>query len=364
MFELTNDQRKCFALPPVLESWRKVEVKPGPYDKERTYAYLDGKRIMKVIRICEDFGRALYYEYGVDQLLSEDETKLIPKTDKGKPQNFIAPNLVKRTPLGMALSFDCGCVSVSNQDSDQCFYRSVYDGVRVNCFSEFVAWVNTWCLSTGDSELQEINAFAAKGKRYQKFKEGDFFRYRINRSLYGYGRILLDFGKMRKQNVKFWDIFMGKPLCVSVYHIATEDANLTPEQLLGRKCLPSQMIMDNIFYYGECEVIGNVPITPDEEDFPIHYGRSISLQNPDCIHYQCGREFVSLDGAKQLFGGFRNGGIGWSLNVRLSILEECIKQGSNLPYWEMIPPYEANKDLRNPKFHAELKLIREQMGIE
>lgn len=42
MFELTNEQRKCFALPPVLEGWEKVEVKASPYDDYVTYADLFG----------------------------------------------------------------------------------------------------------------------------------------------------------------------------------------------------------------------------------------------------------------------------------------------------------------------------------
>ena len=107
-----------------------------------------------------------------------------------------------------------------------------------------------WCLNTGEKELKDINEFANRTKIHQKFKEGDFFRYRINRSLFGYGRILVDYAQMRKKGIPFWDIFMGKPLCVAVYHIATTDSNLKPEQLLGKKMLPSQMIMDNIFYDG------------------------------------------------------------------------------------------------------------------
>jgi len=42
MFELTNEQRKCFALPPVLDAWKRIEVKAGPYDDYVTYAYVDG----------------------------------------------------------------------------------------------------------------------------------------------------------------------------------------------------------------------------------------------------------------------------------------------------------------------------------
>lgn len=167
---------------------------------------------------------------------------------------------------------------------------------------------------------------------------------------------------MRKSGTAFWDIFMGHPLCVAVYHIITEKANLSPEQIAGKKMLPSFMIMDNIFFYGECEIIGNLPLDETETDYPIHYGQSISMLNPNCVHYQCGKTFITLENEKALFN-FRNGGIGWNLNVELPILRECIKQDSNAPYWNMISPYRANQDVRNPKFKKELIEIKKQMGI-
>ena len=88
MFELTNEQRKCFAIPLVLDSWKRVEVKASPYDHYVTYAFLDGSKIVKVIQVSDTAGREMYKEFGVEQVLSEDGTKILPKTDKGKPQNF------------------------------------------------------------------------------------------------------------------------------------------------------------------------------------------------------------------------------------------------------------------------------------
>ena len=36
------------------------------------------------------------------------------------------------------------------------------------------------------------------------------FRFPIDRRLYGYGRVLLNYDAMRKGNIPFWDVFMGK----------------------------------------------------------------------------------------------------------------------------------------------------------
>ena len=371
MFELTNEQRKCFAIPPILDSWKKVEVKASPYDHYVTYAFLDGLKIVKVIQVSDTAGSEMYQEFGVEQTLSEDGTKILPKTDKGKPQNFTSANLAKKTPIGMSISFDSGYFAVVNNTADQCFYRSFYNAEKPETLKDFSMWVDNWCLNTGEKELKDINEFANRTKIHQKFKEGDFFRFRINRRLFGYGRILVDYAQMRKDGIQFWDVFMGKPLCVAVYHIATEDATITPEQLIRLKMLPSQMIMDNIFYYGECEIIGNMPIDPDEDNYTIHYGRSIDALKPNYLYYQSGKTYVALKGEKELdlhssdvLGGFSNKGIGWDLHIQLPILLECIKKKSNEPYWDMIPAWRANQDLRNPKFKKELKQIKKQMGLK
>ena len=371
MFELTNAQRKCFALPPVLDTWNKVDVKASPCDHYVTYAYIEGKRIVKVIQVSEKPGREMYQEYCVDQTLSKDGTKIMPKTDKGKPQNFTSANLVKKTPIGMALAFSRGYVSVVNNTSEQDFYRSAYNSEKPETLQDFSEWVDEWCRNTGEKELVEINEFAQQTKIHQKVHEGDFFRYRINRNLYGYGRILVDYAKMRKEGIPFWEIFMGKPLCVAVYHIATEDATVRPERLVGLKMLPSQMIMDNIFYYGECKIIGNIPIAPDEDNYTVHYGRSINARKANYLYYQCGKTFAALEGEKELdiykgnkYSCFRNGSIGWILRIKLPILLNCINSDSNDPYWNMMPKGYTDEDLRNPKYEKELQMVKAQMGVK
>lgn len=362
MFELSNEQRRCFGLPPVLASWKKVEVEPNPCDMYYTFAYLDGRRIVKVIQVYDEQpGQECYCEFGVDELLSEDGTTLLPKTQKGKPQNFTSTNLRKRTPVGMRLNYNRGHAALTNYTSGKAFYCSAYDDVEMDSFQSFTRWVDRWCRDMDERAQKEIDAFALQKRHPQKYREGDFFRFRINRTLYGYGRILLDFSQMRKKGIPFWDIFMGKPLCVAVYHAATENPDLSPDRLAGSMTLPPQMIMDNIFYYGECEIIGNLPLGKEPWDFPVHYGRTIRMGEQG-IRYQCGRTFLELEG-EELYPGFRNGSIGWNLDVRLIVLRECIAEHSNEPYWRMMPPFRVNQDLRNPRYRRELARIREQVGI-
>ena len=361
MFELTNEQRKYFALPPVEPHWVRVTVQPSPYDLHDTYAWLDGRRVVKVL-LFSGQPAYQYMEYSVDEQLSEDGTMLLPKTAKGKPKKFTAANLMKRTATGVTLSYYENYITLYSNVSQQDYYSSQYDDCPVHSLSDFAQWVSDWCRNTDEKALQEIHAFAAQPRKHQKFKEGDFFRFRINRTLYGYGRILLDYNKMRKDGTPNWEIFMGKPLCVGVYHIVTENPALTPEQLVGLPMLPPQMIMDNIFFYGECPIIGHRPVT-ESIDYPIHYGRSICAQDPDMVCYQCGKTYITLPGRSSHAGGFVFNGIGWSLHVRLSILQACIRENSNEPYWRMAPVGWTDGDLRAPKHRAVREAIQKKMGI-
>lgn len=171
MFELTNEQRKCFALPPVLDTWKKIKVPPESYN---TYIYLAGQRIMRVIRVNDTPGQEIYYEYSIDQLISEDGTKFLPKTAKGKPQNFTVSHLEKKTPIGMSLYFARGVVAINNNTARQSFYCSAYEDIKIESFNAFKKWIYEWCENTGNTELTEIDAFSEKTRIHQKYKEGDF----------------------------------------------------------------------------------------------------------------------------------------------------------------------------------------------
>lgn len=364
MFELTNDQRKCFGLLPVDAGWKKVVVKPSRYDDFITYAYLEGYCVRKVILINEDDPKNFRYsELEIRAKLSEDLTMLLPKTSKGKAKPFSSSNLLKYTATGMSLQYYHHYLTLYNEISCRNFYHTKYDDPKMDGLDSFKAWVEDWCRDTGEKELAEIEEFAATGRAHQKYKEGDFFRYRINRKLYGYGRILLDFDQMRKKQRPIWDIFVGKPLCVAVYHIVTERDDVTPDELIGLPMMPSHMIMDNAFFYGEYPIIGSAPLTEAEQDYPIHYGNAIHMGEKG-VCYQCGKTCIKLDDTEVLDRRFRNNGIGWYLNMNLPVLQKCIETNSNQPYWDLYSPNAVEPDLRNPKYANILRQVKTQMGVQ
>ncbi len=370
MFELNNHQRACLGLAPVEPHWELIQLIPSPYDTDQSYAYIEGTRIHKYIRVNE----TSYMEYSMNEILSDDRKYILPKTEKGKPVKLSAATLGKKTPIGMAFSWSRDYITVYNATSQQSYYRSSVEllDLSLKTMPEFLAWLDKWCTETTDADLADVAAFTARERVHQKFREGDFFRFRLDRRHWAYGRILLDFAAMRKQKIEFWDVFFGKPLVVAVYRTMTAEPLDDIEKLAGLPMLPSQFIMDNIFYYGEAEIIGNMPLTPEEEDFPINYGKSKDAREK-VLYLQCGRLYRKIKDGKPLVSPEDKGplslfdfsfcGIGWNIHVRIPILKACIRENSNRPYWEQ-PHFASNQyDLRNPKLKAEREAVFEQFGL-
>ena len=361
LFELNNHQRACLGLTPVEAHWDMIQLIPSPHDTETSYAYLEGTHVCKMIRVSE----TSYREYAMNETLSEDGRFILPKTDKGKPVKLSAATLEKKTAVGMAFSWERDYIYLGNLTSQQAYYRSFVDGpnLPLKTMPDFLAWLDKWCAETTENDLADVAAFAARPRVHQKFREGDFFRYRLDRRHWAYGRILLDFAAMRKQKIEFWDVFFGKPLVVAVYRIMTEEPMDDIEKLAGLPMLPSQLIMDNMFYYGEAEIIGNKPLRPEEEDFPINYGMSKAIHEK-ILYLQCGRLYrKKLLGTRLFEDDFSFCAIGWDTHVRISVLEACIRENSNRPYWEQPNFYYIMYDLRNPKFKTEREAVFKQFGL-
>ena len=123
MFELTNEQRKCFGLLPVESTWILTEVKAGPYDDFQTFVYIDGTVIRKCILSSND----RFVEYELCEQLSEDLKYLLPKTAKGKPALLSSSTLLRRNGFGMRLAYGKGYISLDNRTSMCTYYSSVYD---------------------------------------------------------------------------------------------------------------------------------------------------------------------------------------------------------------------------------------------
>lgn len=359
--ELTNEQRRCLGLELVDPAWERVEIlnsiKPE-CESGKMILYFDGDMIRKTISV---WGDGSYEENAVHLKTLDNRTMIAPKTKRGKPKKLNAVNVQSFRAEGVYFFYD-GHVTLANYTTQQTYFSSSFAGLAPMTEAQLQGFLKQWVLETDEAELERIQTFAMAKRRHCKFRERDFFRYKIDRTHYGYGRILLDVMKLKKSGRMFWDILMGRPLVVSVFHIITENPSVDIQELAKLKCCPSQFIMDNGFYYGEYEIVGNAPL-PEDVDYPIMYGRSISAIDRDKIMYQRGRFYneIPLEG-NALIGecDFKNNAIGWGLSLDKNILEECIREDSNMPYWVNDRRGFVN-DIRNPRYANELEKVVRQM---
>ena len=349
MFELTNNQRECFALVPVSQHWECIEAKAGPYDQFKTYLYIENETIVKCILV----GDSQYWEYELSERVSPDRKYLLPKTAKGKPVILSSSTIQKRNGVGMSLYYHNNNIHLHNDITNCFYYSNCYSDNDINTLNDFARWVEKWCNETTPADQADILRFLQQKRKRIRYKEGDVFRFKIGRRLYGYGRILLDYDKMRKNKEAFWNILMSKPLVCSVYHIATERDDVTVDELKNLQSLPSTIITDNSLFYGEYEIIGNIPIA-EHEDYPIMYGGSLDYREK-AVCYQCGKVYRKMENGEALYAGFINNMVAFKLNFTLEVLLQCIKENTNEPYWTNYHPFRVDSDLCNPKYSDKLK---------
>ena len=117
--------------------------------------------------------------------------------------------------------------------------------------------------------------------------------------------------------------------------------------------------MDNKFYYGDYDIIGNDKI-PDYIAYPIMYGKTTSKNDLDIIVFQCGKMHIEIPYERERFyGSFINNTIGFYIDEDEKLIEQCLKEKSNKPYWEK---YQNRNevDLRHPSNRSLLtKILKE-----
>ena len=356
MFQLTNDQRKCFGLAPVEDCWTLTAIKASPYDNYTTYVYIDGT----VIRKCWIIGSAHFQEMDLTLPLTDDLKYILPKTQKGKPALLSSSNLLKLGNPDMLFFYGNRSIILGSPRIRKNYFTTFHDPIPLDTMDDFIRWVEQWCSETTEADIMDIARFSAQERKHVKFREGDVFRFKISRRLYGYGRIVLDYDKMRKKKEPFWDILMTKPLVCSIYHVLTEDPHVTVEELAGLKSLPSHIVTDWDFFYGANEIIGHNSLT-GQPDYPIMYGGSLEPGDP-AIYLQCGKLFRKREGIPPLARQFVNNGVAGVVRAHRSVLEQCIREDSNDPYWNC-GLWGVRHDLRHPENRSWIPGICRQFDV-
>ena len=356
IFELTNEQRKYLGLIPVEEHWELVKFDNG------IYYYFEDDIIRKEIKVSKNY----YHESELNVKTSENRTMILPKTKRGKIKKFNYTATQSFSPFGTYFTFSTDGVIIANYTSQRTYYSETFTEKEKISLEDLKKWLDKWMKETTEEDLEEIEEFKNAKRKHCKFNEGDFFAFKLSRREWCFGRILMDVSKLRKdenfEKNKNYGLahLMGKPLIIKVYHKISDNKNIDLKELSKCLALPSQPIMDNIFYYGEAVILGNLPLKPEENDMFISVSESISGIDKNIAYLQYGLIYreISLSDYEKLIKELKIGpqtlrreGIGFVIDTYK--LKECIEAKSNSPFWEKYKKHNV-PDLKNPD-HIELK---------
>ncbi|RFZ91799.1 hypothetical protein D0C36_10115 [Mucilaginibacter conchicola] len=372
-FELSNEQRRYLGLDPVEPHWEKASLKSGPY-REEGIVYFDGDVIKRRI-ISTD---TLYNETQYNEP-TRDRIVLLPKTAKGKEKALSGSVLSSRHPLGTYCEIDNYVrVFIGNHTTQTTFYDTSWEKPQKkdaptqdinNTVVDFIS-------SSSALHLKDIEEFKNAKRKNCKFKHGDYFAFKISRTQYGFGRILVDIARLRKKielpKGHGLGFVMTLPVLVKLYAYISDKKDVDINVLQKQPSLPSDYMMDNLLLYGQFEIIGHKKLTPDDLDFPISYGRHIDAQQRSAflqwglIHKEVPSTSFSeyfyadnpfnAESQHKIINPFGFYGVG--IYPRYAELYEIQKSISNGGFdFAMYKDYRTHFDLRNPAN----KNIREEL---
>ena len=366
IFELTNEQRKYLGLIPVEEHWELVKFDNG------IYYYFEDDIIRKEIKVSKNY----YHEAELNEKTAENRTMILPKTKRGKIKKFNYTATQSFSPFGTYFTFSADGVIIANYTSQRTYYSETFTEKEKISLDNLKKWLDKWMKETTEEDLEEIEEFKNAKRKHCKFNEGDFFAFKISRREWCFGRILMDVSKLRKdenfEKNKNYGLahLMGKPLIIKVYHKISDNKNIDLKELSECLALPSQPIMDNIFYYGEAVILGNLPLKPEENDMFISVSESISGIDKNIAYLQYGLIYreIPLSDYEKLIKDLKIGaqtlrreGIGFVIDTYK--LKECIEAKSNSPFWEKYKKRNV-PDLKNPDYIELKRKIFKAFGLD
>ena len=366
IFELNNEQRKYLGLIPVEEHWELVKFDNG------IYYYFEDDTIKKEIKVSKNY----YHEAELNEKTAENRTMILPKTKRGKIKKFNYTATESFSPFGTYFTFSTDGVIIANYTTQRTYYSEIFSEKEKISLDNLKKWLDKWMKETTEEDLEEIEEFKNAKRKHCKFNEGDFFAFKISRREWCFGRILMDVSKLRKdenfEKNKNYGLahLMGKPLIIKVYHKISDNKNIDLKELSKCLALPSQPIMDNIFYYGEAVILGNLPLKPEENDMFISVSESISGIDKNIAYLQYGLIYreISLSDYEKLIKELKIGpqtlrreGIGFVIDTYK--LKECIEAKSNYPFWEKYKKRNV-PDLKNPDYIELKRKIFKSFGLD
>jgi len=379
VFELTNAQREHFGFHPVEKGWEAVILKGDKYRSD-SLLYFEGDTIKRWITSTADEYAELQYD---EQ--TKGRTLLLPKTGKGKPQKLSAAVLEKRQPFGVYLRVNTqGDLRIGNFSTQTTFYDSHWESPDDRRTAAVPEQILRFIATAPPGHREQIESFKKATRRHIKFQPGDYFSLKLNRTQFGFGRVLLDIAKIKKSGLISKEhglhIWMGQPVLIQMYAHASTSRSVLPADLEKHARVPSDVIMDNVLLYGEFEIMGHQELAEEEFEFPLAYGRSrdatrlgIVYLNWGLIHRELPLKAFSkylveedrvdpADGTPEKTSPFAYAGIGFRPHYDTIDILDAARQGAF--DYARNPTYTRKYDLRNPKNTAIRAEILKAFGLD
>ena len=170
IFELTNEQRKYLGLTPVEENWELVKF------SDDVYYYFEDDTIRKKISVKGNY----YHEAELNEKTTENRTMILPKTKSGKIKKFNFTATQSFSPFGTYFTFSTNGVIIANYTTQRTYYSESFSEKNIS-LDNLKNWLDKWIEESTEEDLKEIEEFKNAKRKHCKFKEGDFFAFKISR---------------------------------------------------------------------------------------------------------------------------------------------------------------------------------------
>ena len=170
-----------------------------------------------------------------------------------------------------------GHLRIGNYTTQTTFYDNRDDVQGLDMMCSFNDIIGEFIRLSPDNHLGEIADFKNRKRKNVTYKAGDFFAFKLNRTEFGFGRVLVDIVSLKKKatlpHYHEFRSLMGKSLLVKIYGYVSKSKNADIDELATAMVLPSDYMMDNVLFYGEYEIAGHRALKESDMDFPMSYGK-------------------------------------------------------------------------------------------
>jgi hypothetical protein len=270
-FHLSNEHRKYFGLNPLEDHWEKVELEKG------MFLYFKGDTIKKIIKLYPS-GVVNYLEID-NEVHTQNREMILPKTNRGKAKKLTEARLQHLTPTGCVFKAIISGIPENGSGIHAYNRRNtkrlpITGDSNIRSIKELYNWLDEYMRTCPPDYFEKVEKMKNSPHITVKYQAGDIFRFELDRENYGFGIIIGDISKLKKECVFPQGhpipgpLFV--PLMIRLYLIKTTEKNMSIEDISKHELLPTQFVSDDDIIWGNCEIIGSKDLEETDIEFPIH----------------------------------------------------------------------------------------------